>query len=122
MRGANKTREGCCEEIRVAPFRFFSKGLPHGSFEETLFRFFSFLFVSFPHPQKNPHQKKRKGGQRIGRDTLKICRIQKPTLVLSLVSLLPLFGISSSFVWYPFYVKTTTREGGQQKEIRARIF
>ena len=26
------------------------------------------LFVSFPHPQKNAHQKKRKGGQRTGHD------------------------------------------------------
>ena len=34
----------------LPPFSF--KGLPHGSFEETLFRFFSFLFVSFPRDTK----------------------------------------------------------------------
>ena len=31
-----------------ASFLLRDKSFPHGSFEETLFRFFSFLFVSFP--------------------------------------------------------------------------
>ena len=58
------------KEYRLPPFSFLlmrvflrvvSCALPPFSF--LLMRV---LFVSFPHPQKNPHQKKRKGGQRTG--------------------------------------------------------
>ena len=55
-----RTREG-----GSCPHGGKEKSFPHGSF--VCFPFLlRVLFVSFPHPQKNPHQKKRKGGQRTG--------------------------------------------------------